>query len=424
VRSPAGRRLLFVTAATLLWLGFGFANGLARGNDTSSYVRVADALATGRIVTSIRYPGYPLLLLATRALARLLGTAPGDTLLVVQTVLLAGVGTALVCALGARLAGEIAGLTAAALYAGDADLQQFASTALPEALGVVLAVGAGWLYVRDGGWRRAAWPVALLVLVHPRFLAVPLGLAAVAGWRRPAAALAPLWPSVVVLGIWVTLSLASGADPLRPQRYFLPLHAFGTVYEAGLWQELPDGPERRLIAAARARGDDPYEAAAALRARGGEAALLHAARRAAWADPLGYARAVAAIPRRAFKQGTFLRPELMQFEHPHPGWLAAVGAWRRAYRRIVYASFPLFVVLLGLGCWNGLGSSAAVGPFRAFVGPFVTALLAAVALGALSTYDVGRLALPVHPFYCLASGLAAGWAAARLRAFRRTRRTP
>ncbi len=415
MRRAASLGLLVGSAATLLWLGFGLANGPARGNDTASYVRVADALAAGRIVTSIRPPGYPLLLLATRTLARLLGTAPAHTLLVVQTVLLAGVGTALLYALGARLGGVVAGLTAAALYAGDADLQQFASTALPEALGVLLAIVAGWLHVRDEGSRRAAWPIALLALVHPRFLGVPLTLAAVVGWRRPRAALALLWPSATVLGAWAALALASGADPLRPQRYFLPLHAFGKIYEAGLWQKLPDGPERRLIAAARARGDDPYAAAAALRAGGGETALLSAARRAAWADPVGYARAVAAIPRRAFKQATFMRPELMQPAHPSPGWLAAVGAWRRAYRKVFYASFPLFVVLLGLACWNGLGWPAAVAPFRTFMGPFIAALLASVALGSLSTYDVGRLALPFHPFYCLAWGLAAGWAAARVR---------
>jgi thiosulfate reductase cytochrome b subunit len=135
-----------------------------------------------------------------------------------------------------------------------------------------------------------------------------------------------------------------------------------------------------------------------------------------WADPLGYARAVAAIPRRAFKQATFMRPELMRPEHPSPGWLAAVGAWQRAYRKVLYASFPLFVVLLGLACWNGLGWPAAVAPFRAFVGPFVVALLVTVALGSLSTYDVGRLALPFHPFYCIEWGLVAGWAAARVRA--------
>ncbi|HLK10915.1 MAG TPA: hypothetical protein VKW76_06005 [Candidatus Binatia bacterium] len=411
-----GRGLLLAVAATLVWLGFGLANGPAQGNDTRSYARVADALAEGRIVTSIRSPGYPLFVVATRRLARLLDTEPAHTLLVVQTALLAGVGTALVCALGERLAGgRTAGIAAAVLYAGDADLQQFASTALPEALAVLLAIVGGWLRVRDGGWRRAAWPIALLAIVHPRFLGLPLAFAAVAGWRRPAAAVGILGPSAVLLGTWAALSLASGADPLRPQRYFLPLDAFGKIYEAGLWQRLPDGPERRLIATARARGDDPYQAAAALRARGGDATVLRVARSAARADPLGYARAVAAIPRHAFKQGTFMRPELMQPEHPSPGWLAATGAWRRAYRRIFYASFPLFVVLLGLACWNGLGWPAAVAPLRAFVGPFVVGLLATVALGSLSTYDVGRLALPVHPFYCLEWGLVAGWVAARLR---------
>jgi hypothetical protein len=112
-----------------------------------------------------------------------------------------------------------------------------------------------------------------------------------------------------------------------------------------------------------------------------------------------------------------MRPELMHCAHPRAGWLAALGAWRRVYRKLFYASFPLFVLLFGLGCWNGLGSPAAVEPFRTLIGPFVATLLGSVAVGSLSTYDVGRLALPVHPFYCLAWGLLATWTAERFRAY-------
>ncbi len=51
------------------WLMFVAANGVARGNDTRAYLRLADALWSLRVVTSARTPGYPMFLVACRAVA-------------------------------------------------------------------------------------------------------------------------------------------------------------------------------------------------------------------------------------------------------------------------------------------------------------------------------------------------------------------
>ena len=56
------------------WLMFVAANGVARGNDTRAYLRLADALWSLRVVTSARTPGYPIFLVACRAVAAALGT--------------------------------------------------------------------------------------------------------------------------------------------------------------------------------------------------------------------------------------------------------------------------------------------------------------------------------------------------------------
>ncbi len=165
-----------------------------------------------------------------------------------QTLLLAGVATWLVFDLGVRLTARLSvGLVAAALYAADADLQQFGSTILTEALTVFLSVWALWLRVHDGRWCRAAWLLALLALVRPNFAAFPFAFALVDGvrMRRPHIALEVAWPTVAVFGLWWGISLVSGADALRPYKWFVSMHTFGTVYEANLWQKLPEysGPK-------------------------------------------------------------------------------------------------------------------------------------------------------------------------------------
>jgi hypothetical protein len=96
----------------------------------------------------------------------------------------------------------------------------------------------------------------------------------------------------------------------------------------------------------------------------------------------------------------------MQPAHPHPRLLTAVAAWQRAYRHVLYASFLFFLALMVGACWWGLGWPAAVESFRTVLGPFVAVLLVSVSVSSLSSYDVGRLALPFRPFYCLALGLA------------------
>ena len=104
--SPCLHRVVGLTlgaASAGAWLTFVAANGFARGNDTRGYLRPADALWSLRVVTSARTPGYPIFLVACRALAAALGTELGWVVAVLQTILLAGVTTVLVHDLGWRL---------------------------------------------------------------------------------------------------------------------------------------------------------------------------------------------------------------------------------------------------------------------------------------------------------------------------------
>lgn len=412
--SPARRRatgLGLATGATVVWLGFLAANGPAVGNDTAGYLRLADALAAGRIITSFRTPGYPLLLAALQHLVAPLGLDLGWTVAIVQTVLLAGMGTWLVFDLGVRLTDRTGvGALAAVLYAADADCQQFGAALLTEGPTVVLALAALWLRVRDHEWRRAAWLLAGLALVRPNFAVFPLAFAAL-DWVRVRTAgivVEVLWPSAVLLPLWWAASLASGANPWRPYQWFVPVHTFGTVYEAGLWERLPEGRERALVARLRARGVDPYGAVAVIERELGPDAVGRLARAAVRADPLGYLGARARLLRQVFKQGSFLRPELIQLRHPDPRWLGALDVWRRPYRGLLYASFPLFVCLLALACWTGLWWAPAVTPFRHVLAPFVVVLFVSTAASSLSNYDVGRLGLAFHPVNALLWAMAVG----------------
>src|SRR5207244_8029981 len=148
-------------------------------------------------------------------------------------------------------------------------------------------------------------------------------------------AVAPLWPAVLLIALWWVASLATSAAPLRPYRWFVPMHTFGTVYEADLWTRLPEGPERRLIADARARGVDPYQAARALEAAAGPDSPLRVARTAIRADPLAYARVRGGLVKEVFRQGSWMRPELIQLAHPNARAIGAVTAWRERYRKVV-----------------------------------------------------------------------------------------
>jgi hypothetical protein len=413
-RRAAG--LACAVGAAGAWLAFLAATGPATGNDTEGYVRLARALGAGRVITSFRTPGYPLLLAALHGTATLLRVDAATLTAVVQTLCLAGAGTWLVFALGARLSGRTAaGVVAALLYAGDADLQQFGTALLTEAPTVVLALAALAWRVHDGGWRRAAWLLAALALVRPNFAVFPLVFAPLEAWRlrRAAPALALLAPTVLALSLWWVVSLASGANPWRPYQWFVPVHTFGTVYEADLWRRLPDGPDRALVARLRARGVDPYAAVAAVERERGAGSAGRIAREAVAAAPGAYVATRAALLRQVFRQGSFLRPELIRFRHPDARALASLTAWRDAYRRVFYASFPLFVLLLALGCTTGLGWPAAAGPFRWALVPFVAVLFVSTAMGSLSNYDVGRLGLAFRPVNALCWALGAVAVAAR-----------
>jgi hypothetical protein len=143
--------------------------------------------------------------------------------------------------------------------------------------------------------------------------------------RRLRAVLAPLWPTAVLLAAWSAIALAYGADPARPLRWFVPTHTFGTVYEAGLWMRLPDGPERRLLADEKARGHNAYQAAEALEALAGPGTRAAVAQEAIRADPLGYAAARAALLPLEFRQGRWADAELFQYAHPDVTLLRALS---------------------------------------------------------------------------------------------------
>ncbi len=404
--------------AALGWLAFGLANGPATGNDTFSYQRVADAFANGRIVTSMRPPGYPLFLVACRGLASLLGAPTEVVVLVMQTLLLSGVATFLVYRLGCALTGGVtAGVVAATLFAVDPDVQQYGSTVLSEALTVSLVVVTLWLRIHDGHWWRAAWGLALLALVRPNYAPIPLAFALwdLARLRMPGVLIAAAGPTVLCLAVWYAVALGAGANPFRPQQWFVPLGVFGKVYDSGLWEKMPDGPMRQAVATERAKGSDPYHAVRALIARFGARGFRDLGLAAVRADPLGYAYQVSRVPKAAFRQSNFERHELYQPSHPRPALLAAMHVWHDVFRGVFYASFPLFLLLLAVACWNGLGWPNAIAPFREVAVPLVVLILGTTAIASLSTYDVGRIALGMRPVYCLAIGLGVAWGVERVR---------
>ena len=409
--------LLLGAASAGAWLTFVAANGFARGNDTRGYLRLADALWSLRVLTSARTPGYPIFLVACRALAAALGTDLGWVVAVLQTILLAGVTTVLVHDLGWRLTTRPGiGALAAALFALDVDLQQYGATMLTEALMVTLTVAMVSLRLRDGTWRRAAWLLAALALVRPNFVVFPLAFAGLDALRlrRLRAVLAPLWPTAVVLAVWSAVALASGADPARPLRWFVPMHTFGTVYEAGLWMRLPDGPERRLLADQKARGHNAYQAAEALEAFAGPGSKATVAQAAIRADPLGYAAARAALLPLEFRRGSWAEAELFQYVHPDAALLHVLSRFHSRYRGLFYGSFPLFLVLLGMFAANGFGWPVARAAGREVIVPFVAVLFVSVGLSSLGTYGVGRLAIAFHPFDALCWACASGALAHRL----------
>ena len=98
--------------------------------------------------------------------------------------------------------------------------------------------------LRDGRWARASWVLAALALIRPNFAAFPVAFAVFDALRLRTlrALLAPLLPTVAVWAAWWVIASAAGADPSRPQSWFVPIHTFTKVYEGDLWRALPDGP--------------------------------------------------------------------------------------------------------------------------------------------------------------------------------------
>jgi hypothetical protein len=97
---------LISATAMAFWLTYGLSRGATAHNDTASYVEVADAIARGAFITSIRTPGYPLFIIFCRLLASVLRVDPLRMLVVVQVVLLSGVATYLIYDILFRLTGK------------------------------------------------------------------------------------------------------------------------------------------------------------------------------------------------------------------------------------------------------------------------------------------------------------------------------
>ena len=388
-------------ATATLWLAFLAANGPAIRPDTKAYLRVADGFWTFRILTSSRLPGYPLFLVAGRGVASLLATDVATTVAVAQILLLSGLGTALVFTLACRMTGRTAiGFAAALLFAFDVDVQWFGAALLTEALVVTLVLLMAAVRLRDGRWVRASWLLAALALIRPNFAAFPVAFAVFDALRLRTlrALLAPLLPTVAVWAAWWVIASAAGADPSRPQSWFVPIHTFTKVYEGDLWRALPDGPERRLIAEQRAHHVDVMVAAAAVDEASGPGSIRRVAQSAIRADPLGYVRLCLALVPLEYHYGTWAAIDEMGFTHPRETLLRHVRRFHARYRGICYGSVWPFAVLLALACRNGLGWPHATQTFRGLIAPFVVVLLVSVAFSSAGEHQIGRLAIALHPF--------------------------
>src|SRR5207249_883827 len=88
--------------------------------------------------------------------------------------------------------------------------------------------------------------------------------------------------------------------------YFGPLHAFGKVYESQLWREIPDEGERGVVADAKRRGLDGYQAAAAVaNATQGGRNLASVAADVIRADPIGYLGTCVGVIPKELRQRTY-----------------------------------------------------------------------------------------------------------------------
>jgi hypothetical protein len=389
------------------WIFYATVHGASHYGDSRSYVAFADALENGRIPASERTPIYPVVVLGSRFVATTCHVVPEQVLVMLQTLLLAGLCPVLLYDLGRRLTDSTAvARLAAALFLADADVQSFGTAVMSEGIATPLAIGTVWLAVRDGGWRRAGWLCALLVATRPAYLLVPPTFACIEAVRarRLTAAVPPLAPTLVLAVLWGAVGVVAGARPSMPFSTFGPLHSFAKVYEFDLWKALPDGDERRIIGEERAARHDVYAAAARLRAELGESAVSDVADRVARTTPLRLAsRMLGALP------AAFHQPSLWKPNHRQPRVFAALVQWHRWYRDALYEArsrFRLFVVLLVIATVTGFGWAPAATGFRTVITPFVVERLVSTALLAMGTDQVGRLAMAFRPFYCLAIALA------------------
>jgi hypothetical protein len=398
---------IVVTLGVAWWLVYALANGASSYGDSPSYLAFADALEHGRLPTSERTPGYPIVLVACRSIAAIAHVATDVVLVVVQTLLLTGVCTCLLYGLARRLTGSATvALVTACLFVADSDVHSFGAAIMSEAVATTLAVAMIWLAIRDGGWQRAGWVSAALVLTRPAYLFVPAVFAGVELWRtrRFASTLAPLVPTLALVLLCAVGSMLAGARASTPVDTFAPLHAFARIYEFGLWKVLPEGPERRLIADERAARRDVYAAASRLRAERGAASVSDVVGRVVRAAPLEFLGTAARTLPQAFHQ-----PSLWKPTHRQPRVFAVVVRWHGWYRAALYRAssrFRVFLLLSLVATVNGFGWPRAARAFQTVITPFVVERFVSTALLAMGTDQVGRLAMAFRPFYCLVIALA------------------
>jgi len=397
--------------ASGFWLIYGISHGATAYGDSASYLAVADAIWRGRSVATVRTPGYPLFIVGCRGLAGLLGVNDMRLLVVAQVILCAGVATYLVYDIGLRVTQRRSvGTIAALMVAADVDVQNFTSAILSESLSVTVAVASLWLCIRDRGWRRAGWLLALLVFTRPIFIFVPAAFAAceMIRTRRIRASVQPLWPTCAAVCVWAMCTAPWGGTAFAALEYFGPLHAFGKVYESKLWREIPDEGERKVVADAKRRGLNVYQAAAAV-TNAGERTLWSVAADTIRADPLGYMAACVDVLPKALRQRTYW-PRGIESWGRSTRWkerFAWMGRWfGPMYHAVFYRSFSLFLGLLAVAWLNGLGWPGAVSAMRDTFVPFVAVLFFSVAIFSLGAEEVGRLALASHPINGLLWALA------------------
>lgn len=415
VASPG---LIVASVATAAWLYYGLTTGPSLSGDSESYIAFARALSEHRIPTSERTPVYPALIAVSEGVGGLFGAAPLVSTLVVQAVLV-GLSIVLLYSLAHRITGSVLIATGAAvLLALDVDTQNLSGWIMSEPLANTLLLLALLWRVVDGDWRRAGWVVAVVVLTRPLFVFLPPLFAAVEFVRtRSARAAMPLaGPAILVGGLWLAVSWAGAAAPSKPVAVFLPRHVFGRVYEFDLWRSLPESRAREIIEAERRRGSDAYTTLDRLSVELGPDAWIEVLSGVVRAAPGPFALSfVRAVP-RVFRQAVLWRPvndgTAFQIAAALHAWFWGILFWP-----------PPMLFAFGMLMAFAVGSGFGYAPLQAFyrwVGvPFVVGLFGSIALLAMGTDSVGRLALGFRPLYYLALASALAGVVRSMRAWSR-----